>query len=152
MFLDFGKAFDLIDHSILLRKVDIYFKNSPITSFIQSYLSNRTQYVELNGKSSSNALIKCGVPQGSILGPLLFCIFINDLPISLKDTNVSCDMFADDNTLHTSDKTIGTVPNILQQGLYIVQDWFQINKMGLNPEKKSMVVATRQKHKRQKLT
>ena len=67
--------------------------------------------------------------------PSAICIFINDLPISLNDTKVSCDMFADDNTLHTSDKTIGTVKKILQQGLDIVQDWCQKNKMVLNPEK-----------------
>jgi hypothetical protein len=152
VFLDFRKAFDLIDHSILLRKIDVYFQNTLVTSLVRSYLSNRTQYVQFNGKSSSKALMKCGVPQGSILGPLFFCLFINDLPISLKDTNVDCDMFADDNTLHSNDKTIDTVQQSLQQGLDIVQDWCQKNKMVLNPEKtKSMVVATRQKHQRQQL-
>jgi len=152
VFLDLRKAFDLIDHEILLQKLNTYVQNSTVTDFIRSYLINRTQYVHVNGTSSQNDSITCGVPQGSILGPLLFNIFINDLPLALTDSNLNCDMFADDNTLHASGKTIHEVEVSLQRGLDCVQDWCHKNKMVLHPEKtKSMVITTRQKHQRQNL-
>jgi exonuclease III len=152
VFLDLRKAFDLIDHEILIQKLDTYVKNSTVTDFMRSYLVNRSQYVHINGTSSSKDSIKCGVPQGSILGPLLFCIFINDLPLALEDSSVNCDMFADDNTLHTNGKTTDEIEVSLQIGLDCVQDWCRENKMVLHPEKtKSMIITTRQKHQRQNL-
>jgi hypothetical protein len=152
VFLDLRKAFDLIDHEILLQKLDTYVQNCSVTALIRSYLQNRTQYVYFNGKSSHKDSITCGVPQGSILGPLLFCLFINDLPLAIEDSSVNCDMFADDNTLHTNGKTIDEVQVSLQRGLNNIQDWCQENKMVLHPDKtKSMVIATRQKHQRQQL-
>jgi hypothetical protein len=152
VFLDLRKAFDLIDHEILLQKLDTYVQNCSVTALIRSYLQNRTQYVYFNGKSSHKDSIMCGVPQGSILGPLLFCLFINDLPLAIEDSSVNCDMFADDNTLHTNGKTIDEVQVSLQRGLNNIQDWCQENKMVLHPDKtKSMVIATRQKHQRQQL-
>jgi hypothetical protein len=151
VFLDLKKAFDLIDHNILIKKFDCYFRSLNVSSFVKSYLENRNQCVHINGQSSEMVTIRSGVPQGSILGPLFFCLFINDLPLILND-NVNCDMFADDNSLHSSDKTINQVQNSLQQGLNEVEDWCLKNRVIINPEKtKSMVVTTRQKHQRQKL-
>ena len=79
VFLDFSKAFDTVDHKILLDKLDHYGIRGCVLSWFRSYLSHIFQYVTYNGSQSSQQLIKCGVPQGSILDPLLFLVYINDL-------------------------------------------------------------------------
>uniref|UniRef100_A0A8C5QTN4 Reverse transcriptase domain-containing protein n=1 Tax=Leptobrachium leishanense TaxID=445787 RepID=A0A8C5QTN4_9ANUR len=100
IFLDFAKAFDTVDHGILLEKL----KNSGIgdrtLTWFQSYVSDRSQYVSISGSSSLPLPVTCGVPQGSILGPLLFTIFINDLPNVCKASTVH--MYADDTVIYTS--------------------------------------------------
>ena len=147
VFLDLRKAFDLVNHKILLSKLHIYFKDTNTHNLLSSYMSNRTQYVHNDGVSSSLQSIISGVPQGSILGPLLFCLYINDLPLCLKDLNVTCDIFADDNSLHTHDRKIEVVNANLQEGILRIDNWCKGNKMMLNPDKtKSMVITTRQKH------
>ena len=99
IFLDFQQAFDNVNHSILLDKLCIYGIPGPALSWITFYLSNRCQYVVYDGYESECKYISCGVPQGSILGPLLFLIYINDLPAVSKlfmtilfanDTNLFC--------------------------------------------------------------
>ena len=84
LMVDFRKAFDLVDHSILLQKLKLYKCDENSLSWFKSYLSNRTQRVSMNNKCSASEPIRYGVPQGSILGPLMFLIFINDLPLVLK--------------------------------------------------------------------
>jgi hypothetical protein len=146
VFLDLKKAFDLVDHNILLQKLSLYLQNRKSLSFFKSYLDSRTQNVFSNGSFSSTGLIKCGVPQGSVLGPLLFCIFINDLPLSVLDQNVSCDLFADDTSLHSSSTDVLSAQHSLQSGLNDVSIWCSLNQMILHPQKtKSMVITTRQK-------
>ena len=153
VFLDLKKAFDLVDHDILLKKLSIYFQNSNTLALIKSYITNRSQQVFLNGTFSTVSSIKCGVPQGSVLGPLLFGLFINDLPLNITNPKIICDLFADDNSMHSSASNIETVKTNLQNGLDEVSNWCVNNHMALNPKKtKCMAIATRQKHQIKPLT
>ena len=107
----------------------------------------RSQSVYVNGEYSNEGIVRCGIPQGSILGPLLFSIFINDLPLHITSNKVNCDMFADDTSLNTSDKDTDTVQNELQRSINEASDWCDNNAMILHPAKtKSMLLTTRQKH------
>ena len=153
VFLDLRKAFDLVSHEILAKKLSLYLCNQTSLSFFKSYLENRSQFVLTNGQISSTETVKRGVPQGSVLGPLLFCIFINDLPLSISDPMVSCHIFADDTTLHSSAKTISDVQSSLQCGLNDISNWCHSNQMVVHPIKtKCMVITSRQKHQLKQLT
>ena len=145
VFLDFKKAFDLVNHEILLQKLSYYFPKSPIIYLMNSYLTDRYQFVYLNGKQSNTKLVQNGVPQGSVLGPLFFLMYINDLPLHLND-NIENDLFADDASLHTSHTQIDIIQNNLQDSLDKASEWCSKNSMIIHPEKtKSMVITTRQK-------
>lgn len=147
VFLDLRKAFDLVDHSILLSKLSEYLNYSPTIRLFQSYLNDRRQSVYVHGKYSAEGTIQYGVPQGSILGPVLFCIFINDLPLHIQQTAVECHMLADDTTVHTSGKDMSEVEGALQVTLDSISEWCLRNRMRINPSKtKSMIITTRQKH------
>lgn len=149
IYLDLKKAFDLVNHTILLKKLHLYNLDPRSLMFFTSYLNNRCQKVYLNGRYSSEGQVTCGVPQGSILGPLLFIIFINDLPLSLTNQSVKCDLFADDTTLHTSGKSVNDVTKSLQKSLGEVSTWCKHNKMIISiPKTKSMLITTRQKHQK----
>ena len=147
IFLDFSKAFDVVNHSLLLKKLSIYLPNSNCINFFKSYLTERCQYVYTNCEKSETKLISSGVPQGSILGPLLFCLYINDLPLKTNDGTTTNDMFADDSSLYTSDKQLSVVQSNLQMCLNNVLTWCKNNHMILNPLKsKCMIIATRQRN------
>ena len=104
IFLDFQKAFDTVDHQTLIQKLNYYGIRGIANNWLSSYLQNRTQFVSINGFDSNVNAICCGVPQGSILGPLLFLIYINDLHFAIKYCKVH--HFADDTNLLNFDNSI----------------------------------------------
>ena len=92
--MDFAKAFDSVCHRRLLWKLQFYSISGPLLKWFESYLIGRKQMVEINGSFSSWAYVKSGVPQGSVLGPILFLIYVNDMPKTVQDSKIA--MFADD--------------------------------------------------------
>ena len=102
VFMDLSKAFDVLNHNLLLAKLDAYGFNIHATQYIKSYLTNRLQRVNINNKFSSWENVWTGVPQGSILGPLLFNIFLNDI-FTTQIEGELCN-YADDNTLFVFDR------------------------------------------------
>ena len=113
VYLDLSKAFDTIDHDILLHELDYYGFRGIVLDWFRDYLSNRTQYVSYNDNTSDLKTILCGVPQGSILGPLLFIFYIND--ITNSSTLLDFLLFADDNTiLYSSSDIVSKIPVIIR--------------------------------------
>ena len=143
--VDFRKAFDLVDHKILLNKLKCYKCNETCLSWFEAYLSSRTQCVSLNNTISKPASITCGVPQGSILGSLLFLIFINYLPLALQKS-VVVDLYADDTTFYDFQSDVFQLETNLQRALNLLHIWCQQNGMVLNTDKtKVMLITSRQK-------
>ena len=141
VFLDLTKAFDLVNHKLLIQKLAAYKFSSSTQSWFQSYLTNRSQQVNISGKLSDPQHIAAGVPQGSVLGPLLFLIYINDLPLSIQTCIL--DLFADDATLSCSDPSILNLTNCLNEDLKNFQDWCIRNDMVVNvPKTKAMFIAS----------
>ncbi len=142
--LDLRKAFDLVNHKALLDKLKIYRCDENTMKWFTSYLTDRKQCTKFKGHTSEYLPIKVGVPQGSILGPLLFITFMNDLPLSLPNKNI--DMYADDSTLYTSGRSLDDIESTLSKDLQNVSAWCDMNKMVLNIKKtKSMLITTWQK-------
>ena len=133
MFIDLKKAFDTVNHGILLKKLDFYKVKNTELKWFADYLSNRLQYAEVEGKSGHPMKITCGVPQGSILGPLLFLIYINDLGnISSKMSTL---LYADDTTFVMSGKNNIELFETANQELALASNWFFANKLTLHPGK-----------------
>ena len=140
VFLDFSKAFDTINHSILMSKLEFMGFRGPIYSWLKSYLENRKQYVDLNGTFSDIRNVTLGVPQGSTLGPLLFLLYINDMKNSLRALDVL--HFADDSTLYM--KFRDNISDIVNDDLNFLQNWLNTNKLFLNVKKtKYMILSKR---------
>ena len=136
--VDLKKAFDTVDHEILLKKLEIYGIKGPALSLLRSYLANRTQKCQINGSTSSERIIKCGVPQGSILGPLLFLVYINDLPNCLNRTNPR--LFADDTNLTATGESISVVEMAMNSDLEDLWKWLIANKLSLNVAKTEFIL------------
>ena len=143
IYIDLRKAFDLIDHGILLKKLELYRCTALTVMWFKSYLKDREQCTSFKGILSERATVKSGVPQGSILGPLLFILFINDMPLH---TEGDMDMYADDSTLSTVGKNINELEDTLNHDLQNVDKWCKNNRMLINVQKtKAMIMTTWQK-------
>jgi hypothetical protein len=146
LLVDLKKAFDLVNHELLLKKLELYKCSERCLNLFRSYLSDRLQFTLFQGCISESAEISVGVPQGSILGPLLFLVYINDLHLITQN---SCHMFADDSTFYTSAKSIDEVESNLSDDLLNISNWCTANRMSLHTGKtKSMLLTTNQKRVR----
>ena len=130
VFLDLSKAFDPVNHNILLRKLEFYGIRGLALQWFKNYLTGRKQYVLYNNTQSSKQYITCGVPQGSVLGPLLFLIYINDIPKCLKHSKSI--VFADDTTIFASCNNMNTLHNNMNDDLANLINWFKANMLSLN--------------------
>ena len=137
IFLDLAKAFVSVNHKILLRKLECYGVRGLALKLFESYLSNRSQYVKVNGVKSILKSILYGVPQGSILGPLLFLIFINDLP---EATSLYIKLFADDTFLCAQNSCFTKLESEVNAELSKVASWFLSNKLTLNVSKSKFMI------------
>ena len=140
IFLDFSKAFDSVDHDILLQKLELYGVQDIALKWFDSYLSNRLQYVTYNNVKSDKENVKCGVPQGSIVGPLLFLLYINDLT-TVATTSLSV-LFADDTNIFLSGKNLDSMSMTLNEQLTAIYEWLCCNKLSLNVLKTHYMIFT----------
>ena len=133
VFIDLKKAFDTVNHDILLEKLLLFGITGSAFQLLKSYLSNRTQKCEINGSTSKENIVKCGVPQGSILGPLFFLLYINDLPSCLNETRPR--MFADDTNITASGNCMNDIKSGVNSDLERLRKWLMANKLSLNVAK-----------------
>ena len=136
---DLSKAFDCLNHKLLIAKLDAYGFDKNALKFVLDYLKSRKQRTKVNDAYSSWRDVNFGVPQGSILGPLLFNIFINDLFFFVKDSKIA--NYADDNTAYSTANTIEDLLKVLESETSIILDWFRKNEMKSNDEKCKLIVA-----------
>ena len=138
VFLDLQKAFDTVNHNILLQKLAYYGVRGLANNWLRTFISQRVQFTSINKTNSDPHLITHGVPQGSVLGPLLFLIFINDLHKAIKNSDVH--LFADDTNLLYSYKSLKKINKHINQDLSFLSKWLRSNKISLNTRKTEIII------------
>ena len=138
IFIDLQKAFDTVNHTILLSKLNYYGIRGVINNWFCSYLNGRSQTTQISSKILNKELILCGVPQGSVLGPILFLIYINDMHYS--SNKLQFFLFADDTNLLYADKNLKSLEKVVNKELEHVSDWLIANKLTLNIKKSNYVL------------
>ena len=136
VFIDLTKAFDTVNHDLLVSKLNVYGIRGIAIHWLSNYLTNRKQYVNVDGHSSNLLDVTCGLPQGSILGPILFLIYINDI-CNVSDLLV---LFADDTNIFCSGNSPVELQVILNHELSKLYVWFSVNKFSLNLEKTNYIL------------
>ena len=144
IFLDLAKAFDTVDHKILLQKLNCYGIRGVSFQLIQSFLTNRKQCTVINGICSDMRLVTCGVPQGSTLGPLLFLLYINDLP---EHTNFTVKLYADDTALIMKHNNAVKMQENVNSAIKHIEKWMEANKLTINYTKSEYMIITNKKLK-----
>ena len=137
IFIDLQKAFDTVNNEILLTKLDYYGFRGNIKNWFRSYLYERKQNVIINGFKSKSSIIKHGVPQGSVLGPVLFLLYINDLHKYIKHSTTY--HFADDTNLLNITPDYKTLQREINQDLHLLHEWLVANKISLNKDKTELI-------------
>ena len=137
VFCDLSKAFDVIDHKILLHKLRAYGLRGIVNTWFENYLTGRTQFVEIENQRSTLKHLLCGVPQGSILGPLLYLIYVNDICKACDHKILS---FADDTTIYMSNSDLDLLYEYANNGVHDLFNWFCANKLSLNANKTKYIV------------
>ena len=147
LFIDFKKAFDIVDHQIMLKKLKLHRASEATLQWFKSYFTNRSQFVTMDGKQSRPQFVTHIVPQGSVLGPILFLLFVNDIPLHVSNSNL--DIFADDTTLSPSTQWSNIHSKYPFQDLKKDPDsicnWSTNNKMVINTEKTKSMLVTRKR-------
>ena len=138
VFIDLKKAFDTVNHEILLAKLENYGIRGVINSWFRSYLTDRKQTTEVNNVVSEAETTLCGVPQGSVLGPLLFLLYIND--IYKSSSLFSFYLFADDTSIILTNNNLKELETLVNCELGNVNDWLKANKLSLNIKKLNFVI------------
>ena len=138
IFIDLSKAFDTVNHQILIDKLEHYGIRGIALEVFKSYLRNRKQYVNIDNCKSKTLQMSHGVPQGSVLGPLLFLLFINDLPKCCPNGKVR--LFADDTTIFFHSNSVNDISLIGKSIMIQLTAWFNANKLTLNSEKSSFTI------------
>ena len=140
LFLDFSKAFDTINHDILLSKLYSYgIRGNPLRWF-ENYLCNRNQVVKIGDTISSSQTIICGIPQGSTLGPLLFLLYINDLPNC--SSKLSFRIFADDTNMFYTSNNLHNLESVMNEEFKSVVKYCAINKLSINFSKTNYILVS----------
>ena len=138
IFIDLRKAFDTVNHKILLDKLEHYGIRGNLLNWFHSYLTDRKQFVSINGQNSDLMDITCGVPQGSVLGPLLFLLYINDLPNISKILNFY--LFADDTNIYYESKSLNEIEKTVNKELDKLYLWLNVNRLSLNLDKTNYII------------
>ena len=138
IFIDLKKAFDTVNHSILLAKLENYGIRGLINTWFKSYLTDRRQSIEIDNHISKEEKTLCGVPQGSVLGPLLFLLYIND--IYKCSSEFTFYLFADDTSIIYADNNLRTLESTVNSELAKVSEWLKANKLTLNIKKSNYVI------------